>query len=323
MKYHDELVIGLGSLFDLCVGDPPGWWHPVIGIGKLITFLERPLRRVFPETPNGERQAGKVLVSLVTLLTGGTAFGLIRGMEKVSKKGACLLEILLVGRLQALKSLKDESMLVKDALENAGLPEGRKMVSRIVGRDTEALSKEGVVKAAVETVAENASDGVVAPLFYTTLFGPVGGCVYKAINTMDSMVGYRNDRYENFGRAAARLDDAVNFVPSRLSALAMILAACLMPGYAGRDALKIWRRDRRKHKSPNAAQTEAAMAGALGVELAGPAVYFGKRVEKDTIGEKKRNIVPGDILKANTLLYGTAFVSGSVFLGIKTLIKNR
>ena len=183
--------------------------------------------------------------------------------------------------------------------------DAQRAVGRIVGRDTQCLDRDGVTRAAVETVAENTSDGVIAPLFWLALGGLPLGMVYKAVNTMDSMVGYRNERYLFFGRAAARTDDAAHYLPARLSALLMCLAAALLPGCRGRDALRIWRRDRRKHKSPNSAQTEAACAGALGVQLAGDASYFGTLVRKPTIGEAERPIRPEDIPAANRLMYGT------------------
>ena len=205
------------------------------------------------------------------------------------------------------------------ALETGGVEEGRLAVSRIVGRDTQSLTEEGVVKAAVETVAENTSDGVVAPLFYLMLFGAAGGFFYKSVNTMDSMIGYRNDRYQYFGTAAARLDDVVNYVPARLSALFMLVAAFLT-GKGGRRAWKVYCRDRRRHKSPNAGQTEAVMAGALGVELAGDAWYFGKLHRKPTLGDPVRPIEPEDIRRAGKLMYLTAALALAVFLALKMTV---
>ena len=179
----------------------------------------------------------------------------------------------------------------------------------IVGRDTEHLTEEGVAKAAIETVAENTSDGVIAPMLYTALGGPVLGFLYKAVNTMDSMVGYKNDKYMYFGRCAAKLDDVVNYIPARISALLMI-AVSFLPGkaYDGKGAWRIWRRDRRKHASPNSAQTEAVCAGSLGVQLAGDASYFGKIVKKPTIGDAHRPVEYEDIKRANGLLYRTAIL---------------
>ena len=194
--------------------------------------------------------------------------------------------------------------LKKDDLEGA-----RYAVSMIVGRDTQVLDATGVAKAAVETVAENTSDGVIAPLIYLAIGGPILGFMYKAINTMDSMVGYKNDKYMYFGRCAAKLDDVVNYIPARISALLMI-AVSFLPGkaYDGKGAWRIWRRDRRKHASPNSAQTEAVCAGSLGVQLAGDASYFGKIVKKPTIGDAHRPVEYEDIKRANGLLYRTAIL---------------
>ena len=213
----------------------------------------------------------------------------------------------------ATKSLKVESDRVYIALKDKGLEAGRKAVSMIVGRDTQNLTEEGVTKAAVETVAENTSDGVIAPLFYMLIGGAVLGFTYKAINTMDSMVGYKNDKYQWFGTAAAKLDDVVNFIPARVSAVLMILAAYLTR-MDGKNAARIFRRDRFNHKSPNSAQTEAVMAGALDVQLAGDAWYFGKLHKKPTIGDPVREMELLDIRRSHKLLYGTAMLG--LILGI-------
>lgn len=214
----------------------------------------------------------------------------------------------------AAKSLKQESMKVYEALERGDVEEARFSVSMIVGRDTSVLDRDGIIKAAVETVAENTSDGVTAPIFWMALLGVPGLYFYKAVNTMDSMIGYKNDRYMDFGRCAARLDDVLNYIPSRLTALFMIAASWIMPGYDGRGAWRIWRRDRRKHASPNSAQTESACAGALGLELAGPAVYFGVIHDKPFIGDPERSIEPEDIPAANRLMLMTAFLMTVFFM---------
>lgn len=219
----------------------------------------------------------------------------------------------------AVKALKDESGKVYTALTEQGLKEGRKAVSMIVGRDTQKLSEEGVMKAAVETVAENTSDGVVAPLFYMIIGGALLGFGYKAVNTMDSMIGYRNERYQYFGTAAARLDDVLNYIPARLSAWLM-LAASFLTGMDVRNAFRIYKRDRRKHKSPNAAQTESVMAGALCIELAGNAWYFGKLCEKPAIGDPIRKIEAEDIRRSHRLLYVTAILALILLAGIRGMI---
>ena len=222
-------------------------------------------------------------------------------------------------QILAVKSLKTESDKVYRALKEEGIEAGRNAVSMIVGRDTDSLDEVGVTKAAVETVAENTSDGVIAPLFYMMIGGAVLGFAYKAINTMDSMIGYKNEKYQYFGTAAARLDDAANYIPARLSAWLMIGAAGIL-GLDWRNAIRIYQRDRHNHKSPNAAQTESVMAGALDIRLAGNAWYFGKLYEKPSIGDAIRAVEPEDIRRSHKLLYGTAVLAAGVFLTAKVVI---
>ena len=269
-------AIGIGFLLDEWLGDPETWWHPVRAIGWLIGWLERHLRQWFPVTAAGEVTAGGVMAVLVLTLTAGITAGLLTAAGWIHPWLRFFLLCLMCWQILAAKSLKAESMKVYHALMAGEVEKARQAVSRIVGRDTEPLSREGIIRAAVETVAENASDGVVAPLFYLFLGGPVLGFFYKAVNTMDSMTGYRNQKYQYFGRIPARLDDLLNLVPARLTALLLIGISWMLPGFDGRGAWQIWRRDRYCHKSPNSAQTESACAGALGVQLAGPAWYFGR-----------------------------------------------
>lgn len=293
----------LGFLVDLAVGDPQGWPHLVRLFGRLIAGLEQ---RLYPR--ENKRRAGAVLVVVVVLAAGLVPAILLMLAWRLSPWVYLGLETLLCWQCLAVKSLRVESLRVYTALAAGDLPEARKALSWIVGRDTDKLDEAGVTRAAVETVAENASDGVGAPLFWLLVGGGVLGCVYKAINTMDSMLGYRNERYQDFGRFAAKLDDAANFLPSRLCAGTMVLSSALC-GLDVRGAFRIWRRDRHNHASPNSAQTEAVMAGALGVRLAGPAWYFGCLHQKPFIGDDTRPIQPGDILLAHRLLYGTASLS--------------
>ncbi len=213
-----------------------------------------------------------------------------------------VMQSLLCWQCLAMKDLASESTKVQKALEAGDLEKARKQVSRIVGRDTENLTAGGVTRAAVETVAENFSDGVIAPLLCMLVGGAPLALTYKAINTMDSMVGYKNEKYVNFGRGPARLDDAANWIPSRISAF-LWMAAAGLTGNSAKGAFRIWKRDRRKHASPNAGQTEAACAGSLGVRLAGPISYFGEPVEKEYIGDKDRKITPKDIGKANRMMF--------------------
>lgn len=295
-----------GYLLDLVLGDPGCIYHPVRIIGNLISFLEKKLRRLFPDTEKGALAAGRILVVLV-LLAGTLVPLLFLSLAWLIHPAVCwLLSTFWSWQILATKSLKSESMKVYGPLKENDLPAARRAVSMIVGRDTERLGKEGVAKAAVETVAENTSDGIVAPLLFLALGGPALGFFYKSVNTMDSMVGYKNDRYLWFGRTAARLDDLMNFLPARISAWLMILAAAVLRMDA-KNALKIYRRDRRNHASPNSAQTEAVMAGALRVQLAGDAWYFGKLLKKQTIGDSFRPVEPEDIVRANRLMYLTSF----------------
>ena len=312
MQEHLLTALTAGFILDFILGDPEGLWHPVQGIGSVISFLEKSIRKVFPKTRTGERIGGALLVVLTLAVSVSVPGILLLAAGRISPVLLFLAEMLFTWQMLAVKSLRKESCRVYDALEQEGLPAGRKAVSRIVGRDTERLTEDGVIKAAVETVAENTSDGVVAPLFYLFLAGPLGGFFYKAVNTMDSMVGYQNERYQYFGTAAARLDDVMNWIPARLSALFMVLSA-LPCGYSVREAWRIYRRDRRNHKSPNAAQTEAVMAGALGIRLAGDAWYFGKRYPKPFIGDDSRPVEREDILRAGRLEYATAVTAFAVF----------
>ena len=295
------LMLG-GFILDGIFGDPAWLVHPVVIMGKAITALEKFLRKRLPNTPEGERLGGRILAMALPvgtlLITGGVCWLFYR----ISPILGFAIELLWCAQALAAKGLAQESTNVYRELVKGDLPASRRAVSRIVGRDTAELTSEGVTKAAVETVAENASDGVIAPLFYMMLGGAPLALVYKAINTMDSMVGYKNEKYLNFGRAAAELDDAANYLPSRIAALLWIASAALT-GNDAKSAWRIWRRDRRKHASPNSAQTESACAGALNVQLAGPATYFGKYYDKPTIGDAVRAIEPKDILRANTMMY--------------------
>ena len=309
----------IGSIVDFILGDPRELWHPVQGIGWVISRLEKILRRLFPAGRRGERWAGSVLVVLTLLVSVGVPALLLFFLSLVHPLLSFLLSCIFCWQLLAARSLRTESLKVEEALEKEGLEAGRRAVSMIVGRDTRDLTEEGVIKAAVETVAENTSDGVTAPLFYMILAGPLGGFAYKAVNTMDSMVGYKNEKYRYFGTCAARLDDAANFIPARLSALFMT-AAAFLAGYDGKNAWRILKRDRKKHKSPNAAHTEAVMAGALDVQLAGDAWYFGKLVRKPFIGDGIRPIERQDIRRACRLEYATALLQLLVLGALKAAV---
>lgn len=294
-------AIGAGFILDALLGDPHRLPHPVRTLGRLITWFEGRLREVLPKNKGGELWGGVLLVLLVLASAGAVCAALLTAAAGVGTYGLFFIETVMNYYLLAARSLRDESMKVYTALKSGDIEKARTAVSMIVGRDTAVLDETGIAKAAVETVAENTSDGVIAPLFYLALGGPLAGWLYKAVNTMDSMVGYRNDRYEYFGRAAARLDDVVNFIPARLSALLLILSA-FISGMDGRQAWRIFMRDRYNHKSPNSAQTEAACAGALRVQLAGDAWYFGRLVRKPLIGDELRPMEYEDIGRANRLM---------------------
>ena len=301
MEYAAAACIGF--LIDFIVGDPQGLWHPVCGIGSLISRMEKKLRKNTADTPQNLLLAGAALAVTIPCMTVVITAVLLLAAGFIHPSLRFVLMCVLDGWILAARSLKTESMKVYRRLKEKNLNGARYAVSMIVGRDTERLTAEGVTRAAVETVAENASDGVIAPLLFLLFFGPVGGFFYKAVNTMDSMVGYKNEKYLYFGRAAAKLDDLVNYIPARLTGLAFTAAACLIPGMSGKNAFKIWRRDRRNHKSPNSAQSESACAGALGVQLAGDAWYFGELYHKPAIGDALRPIEPEDIPRANRLMY--------------------
>ena len=294
-------VLG-GFVLDALFGDPAWLPHPVVLMGKAISRLEAFLRGRLPKTPQGELLGGAIVAFCLPvgtfLLTGLVCWGAARLHPLLG----LAVQMFWCGQALAARGLVQESTNVYKELKKPDLPGARKAVSRIVGRDTAELTAEGVTKAAVETVAENASDGVIAPLLYMLIGGAPLALTYKAINTMDSMLGYKNEKYLYFGRVPAKLDDAANYLPSRLAALLWVAAAAFTHNDA-KGAWKIWRRDRRRHASPNSAQTESACAGALGVQLAGPAYYFGQYYPKLTIGDALRPIEPEDILRANRMMY--------------------
>ena len=294
-------VLG-GFVLDALFGDPAWLPHPVVYMGKAISALEKRLRARLPKTPQGELLGGAIVAFCLPvgtfLLTGLVCWGAARLHPLLG----LAVQMFWCGQALAARGLVQESTNVYKELKKPDLPGARKAVSRIVGRDTAELTAEGVTKAAVETVAENASDGVIAPLLYMLIGGAPLALTYKAINTMDSMLGYKNEKYLYFGRVPAKLDDVANYIPSRLAGLLWVAAAAFTHNDA-KGAWKIWRRDRRNHASPNSAQTESACAGALGVQLAGPAYYFGEYYAKPTIGDALRPIEPEDILRANQMMY--------------------
>lgn len=311
-------VLG-GFVLDAIFGDPAWLPHPVVLMGKAITALEKRLRAQFPQTPQGELCGGAVLAAVLPVGTFLITALVCRLAAALHPLAGLAVQMFWCAQALAARGLVQESCNVYKELQKQDLPAARKAVARIVGRDTQNLTAEGVTKAAVETVAENASDGVIAPLLYMLLGGAPLALTYKAVNTMDSMVGYKNEQYLNFGRAAAKLDDAANYLPSRIAALLWIAAAALT-GNDAKGAWRIWRRDRRNHASPNSAQTESACAGALGVQLAGPATYFGEYYDKPTIGDAARAIEPKDILRANRMMRVASVLGLIAATGIRLMI---
>ena len=308
-----------GFLLDFIFGDPVWLYHPVRVIGNFISFGEKTLRKIFRKTPGGELAAGAVLWFLTAGLSFLIPFAVLAGAQMLHPVLRFLIESFWCYQILAARCLVNESGKVYDRLKENDLPGARKAVSMIVGRDTENLTVEGVTKAAVETVAENTSDGVTAPLLFLILGGAPLGFLYKAVNTMDSMLGYKNEKYLYFGRFPARMDDVFNYIPSRTTALFMI-AAAFLTGMDGKNAWKIYLRDRRKHASPNAAQTEAVCAGALRVRLAGDAVYFGKLYKKEYLGDSLRPIEAEDIRRAGRLMYVTAVLMLLIFGVLKAAV---
>ena len=306
------VAITLGFILDLIIGDPHSLPHPICLIGNLISWLEKGLRKIFGFSEKGLLCGGAVLVLLVTGLCFVVPFAILKLAGLVSPWLAFAVETIMFYQIFATKCLRDESMKVYYALEKGDLDEARLMLSWIVGRDTKNLTEAEVTKGAVETIAENTADGIIAPMLYMFLGGAPLAFLYKGINTMDSMVGYKNDKYLYFGRCAAKLDDITNFVPARITGLVMIVAAYFL----NLDAKRGWKtfcRDRYNHLSPNSAMTESVAAGALNIQLGGGHFYFGKWVHKDTIGDDIRPVKAEDIVTTNNLLYMTAILSLILF----------
>lgn len=326
MCYHIFAFIA-GFVLDLLIGDPHFIPHPVRLIGSLISFCDKRLNcdagyNISEKKLNLIKyKRGMLLAFTVIFATFAMSVIIIVAAYSINLYAGVIVEAVMTWQILATKCLRVESMRVYDALRTDGVDAGRRAVSMIVGRDTSVLDAAGVTRAAVETIAENTSDGVIAPMLYTAIGGPVLGFVYKAVNTMDSMLGYKNDKYMYFGRFAARLDDVVNFIPARISAYLMIAAAFIGGRhFDGKNAYRIFKRDRFNHASPNSAQTESVCAGALRVQLAGDAVYFGKLVKKKYIGDGLREIEYEDIKRANRLMYITAFLCELLSVAVMSLV---
>lgn len=317
------IEIAIGFFLDLILGDPHWLPHPIVYIGKAISILKKKIQKrlygcSYGELSKREKETlirkekkeyvlGMILSLLVVLGSFFVAFGILWVVEKIHPWARYLLETFWIYQILATKCLKTESMKVYRKLKEGDLQGARVEISYLVGRDTASLDEEEVAKATIETIAENTSDGVVAPLFYIAIFGAPLGMAYKAINTLDSMIGYKNDEFLYLGRFAAKLDDVANFIPARICAVLMMAGAFLLR-FDFRGSVKIFKRDRFAHLSPNSAQTESVAAGALGIALGGTHDYFGKPVVKPTIGDNNRSVEYEDIKKCNQLLYAAAIL---------------
>ena len=316
--YH-LIALGIGFAVDLLLGDPPAIPHPVVWIGKLISAAEKLVRRLFPKTVRGENIAGGVLWVIVVLVSTAVPALLLYAAYRLHPAAGLVLESIMCWQILATRSLRDESMKVYAALKKGVPEEYRRAVSMIVGRDTAELDDLAVTRAAVETVAENASDGVIAPMLFLALGGAPLGFFYKAANTMDSMLGYIEMPYKNIGLVPAKMDDVLNYIPARLSALLMLAAGTLL-GIDAKNGWRIWRLERRNHASANSAQPESVCAGLLGVRLAGDAYYHGELHKKPYIGDALREIEYEDIPRAGRLLYATAALSLVLFGAVRFLL---
>lgn len=303
-----------GYILDLILGDP-STFHPIIIIGKIIGMLEKNLRKFF-KSAKEEKFGGILLWLIVTTVSFLIPFIILRFLYKLNNILGIIIESIMCFYILSAKSLKSESMKVYYALKNNDINEAKKYLSYIVGRDTNNLDEESIIKATIETISENTSDGVIAPMLFIILGGAPLGFLYKSVNTLDSMVGYKNDKYINLGKFSAIADDLFNFLPSRISALLMIAAAYFLKlNY--KNAIKIFKRDRYNHKSPNSAQTESVCAGALNIQLGGDSYYKGLLIPKPHIGNYGRKAEIEDIKRANTLMLGTSFlclISGLIII---------
>ena len=304
------LSIYIGYIIDLIIGDPYSFPHPVIYIGKLIKCLENNIRKVFKK-----EKYLKFVGFILWFITVGLTYVLTYLIIKLSKFNSITFLIVnsfIIYTTLATKCLKDEAIKIYDILKSGDIYESRKQLSYIVGRDTNSLNEAEIIRATVETVAENTVDGIISPMFYAFIGGAPLAMTYKAINTLDSMVGYKNDKYINLGFASAKIDDIANYIPARICIIFMTIASLILR-FNYKNCFKISIRDRKNHKSPNCAYPEGAVAGALGIQLGGTNIYFGKPVYKPTIGDKYREIEIEDIKKTNKIMYLSSILSLIIF----------
>lgn len=312
-------AVMLGFALDALLGDPKWFPHPVCAVGKLISCMEKLLRRLFPPRKGAMIFAGAVLWIVVCGVSFAVPFLVLRFLSRINFWLGFAANSILCWLIFARKSLSEAGQHVYRAVKES-VEEGRKAVAWYVGRDTAELTEEGVIKAAVETIAENLTDGVVSPLIYMLIGGAPLGMLYKAVNTLDSMVGYHNEKYEYLGKFSAKMDDIFNFIPARLSALCIIAGAGMLR-LDNRSALRIYRRDRNLHKSPNAGQTESACAGALHIQLGGDASYFGKTVRKAAFGDPMRRVNRTDILATIDLMNAASVLALALCCAVRLTLQ--
>ncbi len=312
------LSIYIGYIIDLIIGDPYSFPHPVIYIGKLIKVVENNIRKIFKDEKH-LKLAGFILWFITVGLTYLITYLIIR-ISKFSMITFFIVNSFIIYTTLATKCLKDEAVKIYNILKSGDIKESRKQLSYIVGRDTSNLNEAEIIRATVETVAENTVDGIISPMFYAFIGGSPLAMAYKAVNTLDSMVGYKNDKYINLGFASAKIDDIANYIPARICVIFMTLASFVLR-FDYKRCFKIAIRDRKNHKSPNCAYSEGAVAGALGIQLGGTNIYFGKPVYKPTIGDKDREIEIEDIKKTNKIMYMSSILSLIIFTLIFLLIK--
>ncbi|MGA3206246.1 MAG: adenosylcobinamide-phosphate synthase CbiB [Syntrophales bacterium] len=310
MKLEYQILVAI--LLDFIGGDPPWLPHPVKLIGRFASFLETPLRRTFPNP----RTAGAMAVLTVLIFTGMVTYAVIFSAGLLHPLAADIVSILILYTTFAARDLSLHSLNVYRGLKAGNIEEARKKVALLVGRDTDILDEAGIVRATVESVAENTVDGATAPLFFAFLVGPTGAMLYKAVNTLDSTFGYKNERYREFGWASARLDDVANYIPARLTAMIIPVAAVILR-LSSLNSLRILLRDGKKHPSPNSGLAEAAVAGALKIQLGGLNYYFGQPSTRPTLGDPVKELGKDDILRANALMLVTLILTTTIFLAVR------
>jgi adenosylcobinamide-phosphate synthase len=316
---YNAITMLAGFLLDLLIGDPEGWPHPVIWIGKYISLADRKIR----ERAQGDSvklRRGSVWMTVSTVLIAMAVTAAVMRLAMFGGKWVLLAVMSVVSwTCISAKCLAKEAAGVAKALKRS-LEDGRTQVHRIVGRDTAMLSEEEIAAATVETVAENTTDGIVSPLIYLLIGGPILAMGFKAASTLDSMEGYLDEKYRDIGWCGAKLDDVLNFIPARISGLLMCVSAALLKSLDGRNAFRVMKRDHANHLSPNCAWTESAAAGALHIRLGGSHEYFGKVIEKPTIGDADRPVKRSDILQTNRLMYLTSVLAAAILFAIGMIL---